>query len=299
MIELRKVGIGTAASPPGWTMVIAFYNEAEFLGATLASLARQTLRPLRLVLVDNGSTDGSADIARAWAANQPGISTELLFEPQPGQVHALRRGVAAVRTALVAIGDADTIYPPDYLRRAQAGFTAGGAGMVAMFAHDADHNPDSVVARMRRRLRDALIIGLFRGQTHAGGYAHLFRTKALRAAGGYSPTLWPFVLKDHELVHRVSKQGHFGSDAALWCQPSTRRADRKGVRWTLMERILYHLTPYRTKDWFFYRFLGPRLAARGMTDVVLRQRSWVESAACRPWTTVGPGYPSRSENVIR
>jgi hypothetical protein len=46
------------------------------------------------------------------------------------------------------------------------------------------------------------------------------------------------------------------------------------VRWTLGERLLYHATPYAAKDWFFYRFLAPRLSRRGMRDTVLRQRQW-------------------------
>lgn len=267
-----------SAPRPGWTMVIAFYNEAGYLPATLASLAAQRLRPFRLVLVDNGSTDGSADIARAWAAAQTGIAVELLDEPRPGQVHALARGIAAVATEFVAIGDADTVYPPDYLLRARAAFAAGGAEMVALFAHDAGPAPTHWRARAVRGLRDFLLIRFGRGQTYAGGYAHMFRTAALRAAGSYSPALWPYVLKDHELVHRVSKQGRFGSDVELVCHPSPRRADRRGVRWTLAERIIYHFSPYRTKDWFFYRFLGPRLAARGLADTVLRARPWVAAA---------------------
>lgn len=259
---------------PGWTMVIAFFNEAEWLPLTLASLAAQRLRPFRLILVDNGSTDGGGELARGWAAQHADIAVSVLTEPQPGQVHALARGIAAVTTELVAIGDADTLYPPDYLARAERAFAAGGDAVVALFAHDAGSSPESPRERRQRRLRDALIIGLARGQVHSGGYAHLFRTAALRAAGGYTPTRWPYVLKDHELAYRVSKLGRFGRDVELWCQPSARRNDRRGVRWTLPERILYHFTPYAAKDWFFYSFLAPRLAARGMQDTVLRQRTW-------------------------
>lgn len=274
MTQVRRPAKSLVA---GWTMVIAFYNEADYLPATLASLAAQTLKPFRLVLVDNGSSDGSGEIARAWAAAQRGIFTEVIDEPQPGQVHALARGIAAVRTAMVAIGDADTIYPPEYLMRADAAFTRGGPFMVALFAHDAGEQPDDWSERWQRRARSFLLVGLARGQTYAGGYAHLYRTRALRAAGGYSPELWPYVLKDHELVHRMARQGRFGRDPGLWCQPSPRRADRGGVRWTLWERVLYHATPFAAKDWFFYRFLGPRLAARGMRDTVLRARGWEAS----------------------
>lgn len=267
-----------ATQPLRWTMVIAFFNEADYLPATLASLERQTL-PFRLVLVDNGSTDRSAELARAWAARQRHIRVDLVTEHRPGQVHALSRGLATVATLLVAIGDADTLYPPDYLARADAAFAAGPADMVALFAHDAGPQPVRRRDRIVRRLREALIIGWWRGQTYAGGYAHLFRTAALQAAGGYAPGLWPYVLKDHELVYRVSKHGRFGRAGGLWVQPSPRRQDRSAVRWSLTERLLYHLTPYAAKDWFFYRFLQPRLAARGMRDTVLRQRSWERQPA--------------------
>ena len=255
-------------------MVIAFYNEADFLAPTLASLADQTVRPLRLILVDNGSTDGSAGLAQRFAFDHPDLDVVVLSEPTPGQVHALAAGLQQVTSPLVAIGDADTIYPPDYLGKAGAVFAAD-ARAVAVFAHDSAGAPDSPVERLVRRLRDALLIGVARGQTYAGGYAHLFRTEVLHAAGGYVPEQWPYVLKDHELVNRVARHGRFGRAPQLWCRPSDRRSDRSGVRWTLAERVLYHATPFAAKDWFFYRFLKPRLAARGLKDTVLRQRQWV------------------------
>lgn len=255
-------------------MVIAFYNEAHFIAPTLASLAAQRLRPLRIVLVDNGSDDVGPEQVRAWSEEPHGLDVTLLTETQPGQVHALARGIAAVETEFVAIGDADTLYPPDYLEKAEAVFRAGPPDMVAVFAHDSAGAPHSLMERVQRRVRDALLLGVLGNQTYAGGYAHLYRTRALRAAGGYDPQAWPYVLKDHELVNRVAKQGRFGRAPDLWCTPSLRRADRKGVRWTLAERLLYHLTPAAAKDWFFYRYFGPRLAARGMKDTVLRQRSW-------------------------
>lgn len=264
----------TTALPPGWTMVIAFYNEVGGIGPTLASLAAQTLRPLRVILVDNGSSDAGPDEVRAWAGEPHGLEVTLLTEPQPGQVHALARGIAAVATEFVAIGDADTVYPPDYLAKAEAIFRASPPDTVAVFAHDSAGAPGSLKERALRRFRDGLLLGVFSAQTYAGGYAHCYRTAALRAAGGYDPGAWPYVLKDHELVNRVAKQGRFGRAPELWCAPSLRRADRKGVRWTLPERLLYHLTPAAAKDWFFYRYFGPRLAARGMKDTVLRQRDW-------------------------
>ncbi len=265
------------AAPPRWTVVIPCYNEEAFIGATLASLAAQTER-FALIVVDNGSTDSSATVVRAWAAAHPHIDVQLIDELRPGQVHALRAGLLAVTTELVAVCDADTEYPATYLARAAALFDARGPGTVAVLAHDAAAGAEATLpARARRWLYSNIIPNLLSGQAHAGGYAHCYRTAALNAAGGYDAAIWPYVVKDHELAHRMLKQGKIAYASDHWCVPSLRRADRKGVRWTLFERIVYHATPYALKDWFFYGFLGPRLAARKQTDVVLRQQSWTAS----------------------
>jgi poly-beta-1,6-N-acetyl-D-glucosamine synthase len=55
-------------SPMRLTVIVSFLNEASFLPRLLASVERQTLLPDRLVLVDDGSTDGSGELAAAFAA---------------------------------------------------------------------------------------------------------------------------------------------------------------------------------------------------------------------------------------
>jgi len=260
--------------PARWTVVIPFFNEARFLPATLASLAAQRLPRFDLVLVDNGSTDAGADLARDWAARHPRIATRLLQECRPGQVHALETGLAAVETPFVAICDADTFYPPDYLLAADRRLSAAPAQVVGFIGHNVDGDPERPAARLRRFLYSHVVPRLLPRQAHGGGYAHLLRTEALVRAGGYSARLWPFVLKDHELVHRLTALGDIRYAPDLWVRPSARRADRRAVRWTLFERLLYHSTPPALKDWFFYRFLAPRLAARGQRDTILRVRPW-------------------------
>lgn len=262
-------------SSPRWTIVIPYFNEEQWLPATLASLSAQSLRPFRVVLVDNGSTDGTTALARQWADAQQGIETSLLTQPTPGQVHALNMGIAAVTTEFLAICDADTIYPPHYLEAATRHLDAAPASTIGFIAHDTGPDPQTLGERIGRRLYTHIIPNLLTHQAHGGGYAHLFRTAPFKASGGYDPALWPYVLKDHELVNRLWKQGRIAYATDLWVQPSPRRADRKGVRWTLGERILYHATPPGLKDWFFYKYLGPRFAARGQKDTVLRQQSWV------------------------
>jgi glycosyltransferase involved in cell wall biosynthesis len=261
-------------SKPRWSVVVPYYNEsAGFLESTLRSLAAQVERPLTLILVDNASTDGSAAIARSVTDNIASVTTLHLLERTPGQVHALETGLAAVETEFVAICDADTVYPPHYLSHAAELFDQHGQRVVAVLAMGVGADPNRWSARIKRR-KGVILSRVLRGQAHTGGYGHCFRTEALKASGGYSERLWPYLLKDHELIHRLQKKGQTLYHADQWCQSSDRRFDRSALRWTLFERILYHLTPSAAKDWFFYTFLAARFARRGMRDLKLRDRTW-------------------------
>lgn len=253
-----------------WSFVIPYYNEADYLPATLASLAAQTLRPFRLVLVDNASTDASAALARQIGATLADIDVVHVHEARPGKIHALECGLATVTTPFVAFGDADTIYPPHYLATAEAAFAPG---VVAVMGTDVPG--DDAAAALRKRRHIQCVSRLWPRQTHTGGYGQTFRTEALKAAGGYGERWWRYVLEDHEVMQRVVRRGRIVYPFDLWCVPSNRRADRSAVNWTLAERLLYHFTPAAAKDWYFHGFLGPRLAARRMDNLNLRDKTWL------------------------
>ena len=98
------------------TIVIPYYNRASFLGRTLDSVAAQTLRPLNVVLVDNGSTDNSADIARQWrdANLAPDFRITLAEELQRSPSAARNAGLALVETPYVMFFDSDDIMLPEH-----------------------------------------------------------------------------------------------------------------------------------------------------------------------------------------
>lgn len=252
-----------------WSIVIPVYNEVEFLPQTLESIVAQTTA-FDLIIVDNGSTDGCIDKARAQLADYDGKVT-FLHEPRPGQVFALQAGIAAVTSEFTAICDADTYYPPHYLSAATQLFDTMGAEYVSACAY---LRRKPFLAGLGSMVHRLLVARILPHQNHTSGAAQMFRTEALRAAGGYDPALWPYVLKDHELMHRVLKLGRQIYHHNLWCITSDRRTDRRNVRWTLSERIAYHLTPRSRQHDFFYRFLANRFDARGQRDTVLRERDW-------------------------
>lgn len=251
---------------PRWTVVLPFYNEIDYLPISLQSLAAQTV-PFHLILVDNNSTDGSADVAMALC-HLGGISASLLTERRPGKVSALQSGVEATTSELVATCDADTIYPPDYLERAAALLDQPRA--VAAVAATA---PPEATPFQRRTagLHMAIAGRLLPQQCHNGGAGQVFRTAALKAAGSFDPRLWNFVLEDHEIMARVEQQGRIAYDAAFQCAPITRPRSVSTVGWKLAEQLRYHASTPATRQAFFHDFLGPRLRERALSSDRLRR----------------------------
>jgi glycosyltransferase involved in cell wall biosynthesis len=77
------------------TVGVPVYNGADLLDESLACLARQTFQDFKVIVVDNASTDGSADIARAWAERDP----RFQYVRQDQQVTLMNNFLAALRLA--------------------------------------------------------------------------------------------------------------------------------------------------------------------------------------------------------
>lgn len=93
------------------SIVIPVYNEAERLGACLESIAAQRQRPFEVIVVDNNSTDETANVASSF----PFVT--LITEARQGVVHARTTGFNAARGDIVGRIDADTLLPDDWTRQ--------------------------------------------------------------------------------------------------------------------------------------------------------------------------------------
>jgi glycosyltransferase involved in cell wall biosynthesis len=266
------IGPLDTAQSSNWSVVLPYYNEQEYLADTLHSLCRQYLAPSQLILVDNGSTDQSRQIARKVLQQYPQINVCFLSERQAGKIYALQIGVRAATEGLIATCDADTLYPAHYLATASKLFRTHPKASCVM-AIDIYNRPDHWSARLQRA-KIFLVSCIFRNQCHTGGYGQMFRTEMLRKSGGFDSHIWPFVLEDHEIIHRMLRQGSSVYHPLLWCQPSTRRQNNSRVSWNLLEKLIYNFTPWSAKDWFFYSFLSRRLTARQLNNSKLRDRNW-------------------------
>jgi len=106
--------------PKRFSVVIPAFNEAAFLGRALESLRDQDFAgDVEVIVVDNNSTDRTADIARSYGAL-------TLFESRRGVRWARQLGTSAATGELVLSTDADTVHPPDWLSRIDAQFRANG-----------------------------------------------------------------------------------------------------------------------------------------------------------------------------
>ncbi len=90
-------------------------NASTTLGAAIASIAAQTFRDFELLLINNGSSDESATIARDWSRRDARI--RVIEEPTIGIAHALNTGLREARAPLIARMDADDISYPERLAR--------------------------------------------------------------------------------------------------------------------------------------------------------------------------------------
>lgn len=97
-----------------FSLIIPYHNRARFLPRTLHSLLNCSVKPMQTILVDNGSTDDSANICRTFAAEHPELNILLLEEKKNGACAARNKGLTAVKTEWVYFFDSDDELSPDY-----------------------------------------------------------------------------------------------------------------------------------------------------------------------------------------
>ena len=167
------------ASRLTYVLITPARNEAAFIELTIKSVVAQTVRPLKWVIVSDGSTDGMDDIVKKYSAERPWI--ELVRMPErserhfAGKVNAFNAGrekVAGLNYDVIGNLDADVSFDAGYFDFLLAKF--------------ADY-PGLGVAGTPFREGSLQYDYRFTSIEHVSGQIQLFRRECFEAIGGYMP----------------------------------------------------------------------------------------------------------------
>ena len=162
---------------PDVSVVIPVYNGERYLAECIRSVLDQGRAALEVFVVDNGSTDGTADVARAFAA------IRYFHLPDKGLSKALNLGIEHSRGAFLGFLDADDLWPPNRLA-AQLEAFARDPALDMVFGHVEQFlSPElDEAAAARLHIRDRRLPGRYRG-------GMLIRTDSFRRVGPFEPSM--------------------------------------------------------------------------------------------------------------
>ena len=98
------------------SIIIPVYNAEAYLAEAIESVLRQTYRPIELIVVDDGSTDSSAEVAKRFD------KVRFCFQPQSGAAAARNQGSSLAQGKFLAFLDADDLWSAHKLSRQMAAF---------------------------------------------------------------------------------------------------------------------------------------------------------------------------------
>jgi glycosyltransferase involved in cell wall biosynthesis len=139
--------------PPDVSVVIPTFNRRRFLPSAIASARAQTLTDIEIIVVDDGSTDGTAGITAALAASDPRM--RVVRQDNRGPSAARNVGLACATAQWVAFLDDDDLWHPDFLSQMlafveQHGLQAGACLAVGFSAPPEVHEALAVLAEPAR-----------------------------------------------------------------------------------------------------------------------------------------------------
>lgn len=234
----RRPGFVPSDGPlPGISILVAAYNEAENIAATVQSIAAQRYPgPLQVVVIDDGSTDGTAE--RLAALSHPWLEV-IRLERNGGKARALNAGLERARFGLTITVDGDSLLYRNalsnlvrrYLSDPVGTKVVAGAVLVRnsrrnLLTRTQEWDYFHGIAAVKR------VQSLYQGTLVAQGAFSLYETSLLRRLGGWPAT----VGEDIVLTWRILAQGHrvgYAENACLFTNVPERWGQffRQRQRW--------------------------------------------------------------------
>lgn len=220
------------------TVIMGIYNCEKTLSEAIDSLLAQTFTDWQLIMCDDGSVDGTANIAKKYAASYSNI-TLLFNDKNLGLAATLNHCLDHVSTPFTARMDGDDICSPNRFSQ-QLKFLNENPdyALVSTAMHLFDEN--GVFGRVTPKLKPSKIDFIY-GTPHCHA-PMMMHTSVLRNIGGYDSSLKR--AQDYELWSRLYQQGYSGAnlEEPLYSMRDDKAAiSRRGIKVRLLEMKLRYV----------------------------------------------------------
>jgi cellulose synthase/poly-beta-1,6-N-acetylglucosamine synthase-like glycosyltransferase/peptidoglycan/xylan/chitin deacetylase (PgdA/CDA1 family) len=237
---------------PAVAVVVPAYNEAVGIGRAVSSLAASDYPEFEVVVVDDGSTDGTGEIVEALRLER----VRVLRKDNGGKASALNAGIGATEAPVLVMVDGDTIFEPHTLRLLVQRLVDPTVGAVS--GNTKVGNRRSLLGRWQhieyvtgfnldRRMYEAL-----QCTPTVPGAIGAFRREALEEVGGVSGAT---LAEDTDLTLAIGRTGRrvvYAEDARAWTEAPSNLGDlwRQRYRWSYgtMQAVWKHKRALLTRD---------------------------------------------------
>jgi len=187
------------------SVVIPAYNAAGFIDRTLETVRAQTFVEHETILVDDGSTDDTADVAGAYLSRH-GMRGRVVRQENRGIAAARNTGMREASGAYIALLDHDDLWYPDKLAAVMAEFERHPE--VDLICHNENITRDGEIVRVsRRRLpRSKVYEALLFGGNMLSPSATTVRRSAALALGGFDERPEYLTVEDYDFWMRLSRE---------------------------------------------------------------------------------------------
>lgn len=229
------------------SVIICTYNRARYISAVLESIAGCGYEDYEIIVVDNNSSDNTADLVSAFEQKHQGLKLRYCVEPVQGLSSARNRGIAEAQGDILVFVDDDATVGKGYLscyaelfeRRPEV-YAAGGP---IIPSYECGGEPAWMTYHLRRLLTGYLYFGdrerAFPGKQYPGGGNAAYRKEVFRKIGLYNTALG-------------RNGGNLGGGEE---KDIFRRMEEKGLGYVYVPgSVLYHSIPdYKLEDDYFNR----------------------------------------------
>jgi glycosyltransferase involved in cell wall biosynthesis len=238
------------------SVVMVSYNQGRYIAEAIDSFLAQTYAERELIIVDDGSTDGSLDIIAGYLQRFPGAITLLRHEngANRGIAESYRLGISAARGVLIGFLEADDVWDPSNVEVKVKALERSGAGLVY-----SDAKPIGDLRAIEQR---ASTLRLLSSAAPDGPFDAFSRLCVINFIPSFSLVIAGKEFFE-ELLFITDTRFAMGLDWFLWLQVSLRTKflylPGQTVMWRLHEISYYNRTVLRMDKASLIRFgLGYR-----------------------------------------